>query len=105
MLKNIEELFEWNTGMKFTWYQKVELKIMRFIELLKVALHRPYMIKAIFSTRCPRCGKWFSFPTIKEQGTMYQDKYANYFCGCKYCHEENDRYWDAMWEDYYSGRF
>ena len=74
------------------------------IELFNVVCHKPYMIKAILSTRCPQCGRWFSFPTIQRQRTMYQDRYANYFCGCKYCHEKNDRYWDDVWEDYYSSR-
>lgn len=104
IFKKEEELFEWNTGIKFTLYQKIRFNIMRFIELFKVACHRPNMIKAILSTRCPCCGRWFSFPTIQGQRTMYQDRYSNYFCGCKYCHEENNRYWDDMWEDYYRSR-
>lgn len=104
MIKTVEEFITKNYNIKFTWYQKVELNIIRFIELFNVACHRPYMIKAILSTRCPQCGRWLSFPTIQGQRTMYQDRYANYFCGCKYCHEENDRYWNDMWEDYYSSR-
>ena len=59
------------------------------------------MIKAILINRCPECGRWFSLPVIESQRTMYQDKYSNYFCGCKECREENNRYWDEMWEDYY----
>ena len=104
MIKTVKEFITKNYNIKFTWYQKGELNIIRFIELFKVACHRPYMIKAILSTRCPHCGRWFSFPIIRGQRTMYQNRYANYFCGCKYCHEENDRYWDEMWEDYYSSR-
>lgn len=52
---------------------------MRLVELFKVACHRPYMIKSILSTRCPHCDRWFSFPTISQQRTQYQDEYANYF--------------------------
>ena len=95
--KKEEDLFEWSTSTKFTRYPKLYFNITRFIELFRVACHRPYMIKAILSTRCPQCGRWLSFPTIQGQRTMYQNRYANYFCGCKYCHEENDRYWDDMW--------
>lgn len=73
----------------------------KLFEKIKVAFNRPYMIKAILTTRCPRCRRLFSFPTIEHQNTKYQDKYSNYFCGCKECVEENDRYWDEMWEDYY----
>ena len=54
--------------------------------------------------RCPHGGRWFSFPTISQQRTEYQDKYSNYFCGCKYCREENASYWNDMWEEYYSSR-
>ena len=77
---------------------------MRIIELFKVAFYKPYMLRAILTARCPQCRRWFSFPIIRRQRTMYQDDYSNFFCGCKCCQEENDRYWDGMWEDYYSGR-
>lgn len=103
-IKKEEDFLEENFNISFTWYQIIGIKIMRFIELFKVACHRPYMIKSILSTRCPHCGRWFSFPIISQQRTEYQDKYANYFCGCKYCREENSNYWNDMWEEYYSSR-
>ena len=103
--KNEEEFIEKYYDVKFTWYQKMCCGILRFITKVKVAFHRPYMIKAILTGRCPQCGKWFSFPTIQSQRTMYQDWYSNYFCGCKECQLENDGYWDDRWDEYYSGRF
>ena len=42
-------------------------RIKRFFKLFKVALHKPYMLKAILTTRCPQCGRWLSFPKIIEQ--------------------------------------
>lgn len=103
-IKKEENFLEENFNISFTWYQIIEIKVMRLIELFKVACHRPYMIKSILSTRCPHCGRLFSFPTISQQRTEYQDKYSNYFCGCKYCRKENASYWNDMWEDYYSSR-
>ena len=100
--KKEEDFLEEYTAIKFTWYQKMYFRIRRFFRLVKVAFHKPYMLKAILTTRCPQCGRWFSFPKIVEQNTRYHDEYSNYFCGCRYCEEENDRYWEDMWDDYYS---
>ena len=77
-------------------------KYKRFFKLCHVAFHKPYMLKATLTMRCPMCKRWFSFPKITEQNTRYENNYSNYFCGCKDCEEENDRYWDDMWKDYYS---
>ena len=38
-----------------------------------------------------------------RQRTLYQDEASNYFTGCAKCREANDAYWDAMWNEYYSG--
>lgn len=100
--KNEVDFIEEYTAIKFTWYQRLYLKIRRLFILVKVAFHRPYMIKAILTTRCPQCGRYFSFPKIREQNTRYHDKYSNYFCGCKDCEEENDKYWKDMWSSYWS---
>ncbi len=102
--KNEEDFLEECRTIKLTWYQELCFRIREFIKLVKVAVHRPYMIKAILTTRCPYCERWLSFPTIQRQRTMYQDDYRNYFCGCKHCHEKNDAYWDDIWEDYYGSR-
>lgn len=98
MIDKIEKDFD----IKITWYQKLHMRIIYKLYCLDTAIHRPYMIKAILTTRCPHCGRWFSFPKIEPQRTLYQDKYDNYFCGCKECQEENVTMWDSMWEDYYS---
>lgn len=88
-------------SIKVTWFNKLCFRVRRFIKLIKVAFHFPYMIKAVLTTKCPHCGHWLSFPIIREQNTRYQNDFSNYFCGCKYCREINDENWESIWEDYY----
>lgn len=102
MNENELDFIEEYMPIKFTWHQRLYLKIKRIFRLLNVAFHRPYMVKAILTGRCPHCGRYFSFPKITEQNTRYHDEYSNYFCGCKDCEEENDMYWEDMWRDYWS---
>ena len=73
MSENELDFIEEYTPIKRTWYQRIyfaiNFEIQRFFRLFKVALHRPYMLKAILTGRCPQCGRYFSFPKITEQNT------------------------------------
>ena len=88
--------------MKRKWYLKSESKGNRFFEMFKVVVHKSYMLKAVLTSKCPQGGQKFSFPTIREQMTCYDNKYDNFFCGCKECQKKNEQFWDEMWEEYYS---
>jgi len=66
---------------------------------IRIVSHRHNMLKYILTTRCPHCGKFFKFPNISAQGTIYPDEFDNYTLCCKTCKIEEDAYWDAMWED------
>jgi hypothetical protein len=101
-LYNFLEVF---SPIRLKAHQKLVLRMMFCKEIINVALHRPYMIKAIMTTKCPACGRWFTFPKIVSQRTAYHDEYSNYFCGCKECVKENDVYWKERWEEYYSSIF
>lgn len=58
------------------------------------------LIQKVFGY-CPSCGKWLRTVRTCRQNTSYADDEKNFFTGCKPCEEENDRYWDEMWADYY----
>lgn len=47
---------------------------------------------------CPACGRWFNRIETYRQHTNYVDDELNFFTGCKLCSEENDLYWEAMWD-------
>lgn len=50
-------------------------------------------------TRC--CGGW---AYLEHSNCAYEDELSNYNYCCKDCHEEIDRLYQEMWDDYYSGR-
>lgn len=82
----------------------IKFSIIEFRHKCRVAVKRPYMLKAVLIHRCPRCNAWFKHTRIERQATQYDDDLSNWFCGCRYCREENDAYWESMWEDFYSSR-
>lgn len=86
---------------KITRWQLLLFHIKIIKGKMRAAIHRPFMIKAILTTRCPQCGHLFRFPRIYRQNTAYVNEDDNYFCGCKVCQKENERYWDEMWKQIY----
>lgn len=48
---------------------------------------------------CGQCGKLFKYPKISRQNTAYDEDVRNFTCMCKECLVENDKYWEAMWEE------
>lgn len=51
---------------------------------------------------CPHCNG-FSFSIRKRhRGTAYTDSHRNYIILCANCHEEELKYWEEQWKDYYS---
>ena len=59
-------------------------------------------VKTLF-TRCDRCQ---DFGAEKyRQNTSYVDDEQNFITLCPFCKEENDEYWNDMWEEYRQGRF
>ena len=75
----------YRSNLRLRWYQK----IYKFI-------------KKIFGY-CEVHG-WFMYPKKFRINTTYENDNLNYMVGCKFCKEENDSYWNSMWEDYYSSR-
>lgn len=52
--------------------------------------------------KCERCGKSNNVVTYYQR-TFYEKKEDNIVTLCERCREENDAYWDEMWNEYYSG--
>jgi len=54
---------------------------------------------------CPICTRYFKWPIkVHRRHTRYLEHHLNFICACKECMKKDDEYFDAMWEDYYSGR-
>lgn len=53
---------------------------------------------------CPHCEKYFKYPQKRLVNSCYENEEDNYTKECKECYERTLEYFDAMWEDYYSGR-
>lgn len=52
---------------------------------------------------CPQCGRWFRWPVkTKRRHTQYCEESSNWLTACKECHEEDDAYFDDLWNQYYS---
>lgn len=52
-------------------------------------------------TWCGSCDRKMQRVYKAPQRTAYHDPEANFFYGCRQCHEYNDQYWDEMWREYY----
>lgn len=53
--------------------------------------------------KCERCDCFGA--RYHRQNTNYIEEERNWVVLCKDCEEENDSYWEGMWEDYYASRF
>ncbi|MHC4699805.1 MAG: hypothetical protein ACYTFQ_04445 [Planctomycetota bacterium] len=53
--------------------------------------------------RCPHCRRWRWDVTTQWQNTRYVNPKMNLFKGCWDCQDENEVYWEDMWDDYYRG--
>ncbi len=52
---------------------------------------------------CPWCGRWFRWSVkTSRRHTQYCDEASNWLTACRECHEEDDAYYDELWNDYYS---
>ncbi len=49
---------------------------------------------------CDKCEKLFKYPRIYAQNTAYTEDHMNYVCLCSGCRDENDKYWEEMWEEH-----
>lgn len=54
--------------------------------------------------KCPCCGRYFVYPCREHRNTAYVDSESNYMYACKDCHEQDDEYYQELWNDYYSSR-
>lgn len=60
------------------------------------------MLNANRLCTCPNCGRFAAVFTARQR-TMYENDASNFFTGCSVCHEENIRYLNEKWAEYYSG--
>jgi len=58
-----------------------------------------------YCNNCPYCkGCLFKYPKTVRLNTMYEDEKSNYFTGCDAIIDEINKYYDELWDDYYSSR-
>jgi cytochrome c553 len=52
---------------------------------------------------CPQCGRFFRWSVKTERRhTQYCEEASNWLTACRECHEEDDAYYDDLWNQYYS---
>ena len=52
---------------------------------------------------CPCCNRYFKYPIkTMRRNTQYCDEASNWLTACKDCHEEDEAYFDDLWNQYYS---
>ena len=51
--------------------------------------------------KCWRCSEGKAH--MRRQNTKYEDDIRNWVQLCDSCAIENEKHWDEMWSDYYSG--
>ena len=52
---------------------------------------------------CPCCERYLRFPvTTERRHTQYCEEASNWLTACKECHDEDDAYFDDLWNQYYS---
>ena len=52
---------------------------------------------------CPCCERYFKYLVKTERRhTQYCEEASNWLTACKECHEEDDAYFDDLWNQYYS---
>lgn len=52
---------------------------------------------------CPWCERWFRWSVKTERRhTQYCEESSNWLTACKECREEDDAYYDDLWDQYYS---
>ena len=52
---------------------------------------------------CPCCERYFRWRiTTQRRNTQYVEESANWLTACKDCHNEDDAYFDDLWQSYYS---
>lgn len=73
-----------------------------------IRLKGEIIIKNIFKYilgYCNCCGKYFKYPKLYRENTMYNDEEMNWHRECKSCFNKHENYWDECWKEYYSGRY
>lgn len=61
------------------------------------------LLKQLFGY-CPCCERYFRWPVkTMRRHTLYHDEASNWLTACIECHDEDDAYFDDLWEQYYSG--
>jgi hypothetical protein len=53
--------------------------------------------------KCECCGEVTDTVMVYRQRTFYEEIEVNYAALCPPCKEDNDAFWDELWEDYYGG--
>ena len=52
---------------------------------------------------CPCCDRYFKYQIkTMRRNTQYCDEASNWLTACKDCHEEDEAYFDDLWNQYYS---
>ena len=52
---------------------------------------------------CPCCETYFKYGVkAARRNTQYCDEASNWLTACKDCHDEDDAYFDDLWQSYYS---
>lgn len=65
---------------------------------------QPRTIFQIIFGYCPCCERYFrACVKTQRRASAYCEESDNWLTACKVCHEQDDAYFDDLWDQFYSG--